>query len=186
MSKFLMFCLAIVTVAISLALLFIVGIITCSIKKGICNKSWCKIQTDISIKKDGNSSYKKDLATVCNKEAYLKYEITVKPTGFLARFRKFEVPIEITTNLPHTQVHPLDHTGSHKKITVNETETKFNFEIVCDGNKKSNKLTIIFKCKPEPQSKNEFIEFKLSFSDKHLDTKYSRMVRLEFKEKSNW
>jgi hypothetical protein len=161
---------------ISLFVLVITIIITIII--GICNKSWCQINTNVSVSLDGGTTYTNNFSYInFRKVIYLKYEISARIDSFLPRSIFYKIPFHI--EIPEQGMDVILHEYSG---ICNPTPGK-NFAIsnktefaVYANRKRTEKVKITLKCKRN--STDTLFAFKLMFKNKQLE-RYSKAIAFE-------
>jgi hypothetical protein len=165
---------------ISVVSLVIAIIIT--IIKGICNKSWCQINTNVSVSLDDGKTYASNYSHISYKQTiHLKYEISARVNSILPRSIFYKIPFHI--EIPE---HGMDIT-LHEYSGICEPKpegglilTSKNKFAVYANRIKTEKVKIVLKCKRNSEKDTLFV-FRLLFQDKQLE-RYSKTIALEVYE----
>jgi hypothetical protein len=152
------------------------------LQRCLYNKSWCGIgiKTDVSVSSDGGKSYTRNFHPVIHrKTVYLKYEISVKASGFLSNLIIYKIPFKI--KVPQGMKMSLhEYSGRCIPTPVDgfiiKEQTKF---FVYATGRRIETAKIILKCEHDSET-DAFFVFKLRFLNRCFK-KYSKTLVLEFK-----
>ena len=145
---------------------------------GFIRKSWCQINTDVSVSFDGGASYASNFSYISRKKIfYLKYELRATINGFLPPPLIYKIPFYFEILPQSMEIRVSEYSGicnlDPVKGLVVTTESKF---AIYANSKKSEKVKIVLKC--ERKSTDTLSVFRLVFQNKHL-RRYSKTIAFE-------
>jgi hypothetical protein len=155
------------------SLIALVITIIATIIRGIIRKSWCQINTNVSVSLDGGITYSSNFSRIIYKKPiHLKYEISARIGGVLPSSVLYEIPFYIETPSQNMNVNVQEYSGICNSLLVKDIREKKGFKFTMFANKrKTEKIIIVLKCKCKHV--DTLFEFKLVFLDKHLE-RYSK------------